>query len=576
LSTLAEREITVGAIATSEGGVAQYLSPARVVVEPTSGQRPITIGKIGGIERPAYGGCVHRGRVRVSGWALAEGASLGHVQVRVNGRDAGLARPFAAARPDVASRYDEPGAPLAGFEHIISVDGRPGEQVRIDADLVTIDGRHHALSGTRVGIAARPVREPDRSPSDVLGALGPIQATNIGGPLRVVAFTHDLRVGGAQLYLQELLRDLLKTSDVTCLVVTNGGGPLCEELDLLGAAVHVTDYPSPESANYEARCVELATLTRAFGATVVIVNTLIAAIGADVACRLDLPAVWAIHESYTLEDYWAIAGGDGMAPALAANNQATLAETAVVLFEADATRAVYGQLVDSDRLATLYYGIDVEKIDEFCSSVDRAQVREEAGLHRDAIVLASVGVFEPRKAQAMLATAFACIVDEFPSARLVLVGDTDTTYARGVRQLVDGLGLGERIRLEAIDPEPYRWYAAADGFVMASDLESMPRVLLEAMAFGLPVVATNVWGIPELVRPGENGLLFPPRDVEALAAALRDFLRLSPAVRECLGESGSRLVRARHDLADYRRVFERLLRRLAVDPQQSVSTLLGP
>ena len=68
--------------------------------------------------------------------------------------------------------------------------------------------------------------------------------------------------------------------------------------------------------------------------------------------------------------------------------------------------------------------------------------------------------------------------------------------------------LGPRLRLEPIAQDPYRWYHAADALMLASDIESMPRSLLEAMAFGLPVVAASAWGVPELVTDGVNGFLF--------------------------------------------------------------------
>lgn len=570
LVDFSERDVVLGAIATSARGEVEYLSPVRVTVTPAR-----RISRAAGIEKPGPGVTVPAGRVNIAGWALADGAHLGRLAVRVNGRDAGLARPFAAPRPDIAARRTEPCAPVAGFEHIITVDGEPGSRVRIEVELVTVDGNRAALVGVDARVASPPPLRPSGSRSEVIAALDDSPAAAVGGPLRVVVFTHNLVLGGSQLYLQELLRDLLKNADVSCLVVAGQDGPLRGELERLGAAVHVTDYPFPETVAYAARVVELAGLVRAFGARVVIVNTLIAAIGADVACRLDLPAVWAIHESYTLEDYWLVTHGDGVPPTLAAANAATLAETAVVLFEADATRDAYAKVVGGDRLATLHYGVDVEAIGLFARSVERADVRRMAGFD-DEVVLVCVGTFEPRKGQAMLAAAFASVAEEFPRARLVLVGETETVYARGVRELVQRLGLGERIKLQALEPEPYRWYVAADGFVLPSDLESMPRVLLEAMAFGLPVVAANVWGIPELVRHGENGLLFAPRDLEALADALRNFLRLSPDARARLGAAGSRLVHDRHDGADYRRVFERLLRRLVADPRADVTKLLAP
>ena len=583
LSPHADQSVMLGAIATSERGIAQYLSAVRVAVAPESSRVHRTdeldrIERPGGIEQPGPGATVPAGRVRITGWALADEALPGRLEVRVNGRDAGLARMFAAARPDVAAQYPDPSAPIAGFDHLVTVEERPGERVRLDVDLVSIGGRRESLKGIDVHVAPTPPAASEPSPSDVLAALDRVTAKDpaAAGQLRVVAFTHSLQLGGGELYLQELLRDLLKNADVSCLVVTARDGPLRDELETLGAVVHVTDYPLPDTAAYEARTVELACLVSAYQAHVIIVNTLISAVGADVARRLDLPAVWSIHESFSLEDYWVVTCGDERAPSLAAVSAATLADTAAVLFEADATRAVYAQAVSDERLATLHYGIDLDAIEAFATTTDRAAARRSTGFADDSILLACVGNFEPRKGQAALVTAFALVADEFPEARLALVGQTDTTYARGVGELIDRLELGQRVQMRPVEPNPYRWYRAADGFVAASDLESMPRVLLEAMAFGLPVVATDVWGIPELVRHGENGLLVPPLDVEALASVLRAFLRLTPSDRARLGEAGSMLVRDRHDLARYRCVFEQLLRRLVADPQASMSTLLAP
>jgi glycosyltransferase involved in cell wall biosynthesis len=266
-----------------------------------------------------------------------------------------------------------------------------------------------------------------------------------------------------------------KNADVSCLVVTARDGPLRDELETLGAVVHVTDYPFPDTAAYEARTVELAGLVCAYEAQVIIVNTLISAVGADVARRLDLPAVWSIHESYTLEDYWVVTCGEERAPALAAANAVTLADTTAVLFEADATRTVYARAVSDERLATLHYGIDLDAIGAFATATGRAAARRSTGFADDSIVLACVGNFEPRKGQAALVTAFALVADEFPEARLALVGETDTMYARGVVELVDRLELGQRVQVRAAEPNPYRWYRASDGFVAASDLDGECR-----------------------------------------------------------------------------------------------------
>jgi glycosyltransferase involved in cell wall biosynthesis len=561
------RTVEIGAVATSKRGVAQFLPASRVEV----------VAAHGGIEQPPSGARVRAGRVRITGWALHGGSLPSRLTVRVNGRDAGLARPFAIERPDLAADLGAPDAPIAGFEHLIDVDGEHGTSVRVDVDLVPADGPVVPLRGTTLVVAPEGPPIPRPRVSDVLTALpDAVRVPPAGAPLRLAVFTHSLELGGGQLYLQELLWELLKNHDASCLVVSRTDGPLRDELESLGATVHVTDYPLPGTAAYEARTVELAALVRGYDTHVVVVNTLISAIGADVAGRVGCPAVWAIHESYTLDDYWAATCSSEQAPSCAAANAATLADTSVVLFEADATRAVYAAAAGGERMATLHYGIDLEAIDGFARTMTRAQARAATGVADDRELLVCLGTFEARKGQALLVAAFAGIADECPNATLALVGATDTGYARGLTAFVKRLGLDGRILVVDAEAQPFRWYRAADGVVLASDLESMPRVLLEAMAFELPVVATEVWGIPELVRPGENGLLCPPRNSEALAEALRAFLGLGPDARRQLGVAGSHLVRARHDLAEYRRVFARLLQRVVDDPDASVSRLLAP
>ncbi len=569
LAPFTRRRITLGAIAVTERGIAQRLTGRRVVVHTTFGR----------IETPVAGCQVTRGRLRVAGWALSDRRPVARISVRVDGRDVGLARPYAEPRPDLAGQRPEPGAVLAGFEHWIDVDRRPGQTMRLEVDVTDLDGQVRSLNPIDVTVTAAAANGPSRALTGPPQSVAPARRSppkRAGATVRMAVFTHRLDLGGGQLYLQDLLLALLADQDVACLVVSESDGPLRAELERLGAVVQVHEYPVHSAVAYERQLARIADLVRAYGSNIVLANTMSAGIGPDVALRLDLPAIWAIHESYRLEDFWVAAyGDDGIAPAVRSSIRRALASTAAAVFEADATRAAYRGALDADRMITVPYGVAVATIDEFRAAQDRDEIRRSLGVDPDATVLLCIGMFEPRKAQAVLALAFAEAAAAFPDAVLVLVGDTGNPYAVGLRELTARLSLGRRLRLEPVARDPYRWYLAADAFVLASDVESMPRSLLEAMAFGLPVVAASAWGVPELVTDGVNGFLFPPRDLAAACSGIRRLLSLPPEERSRVGRAGAALIRERHSVAGYADAYRKLVRGLLEEPRELPGVLLA-
>src|SRR5262249_18704496 len=156
--------------------------------------------------------------------------------------------------------------------------------------------------------------------------------------------------------------------------------------------------------------------------------------------------------------------------------------------------------------------------------VDRSQARRWLDIDHEATVVLCLGTIEPRKGQTSLAMAFAAVADAHPCAVLALVGETDVEELADVndalRRFTDRAGLGSRVRIAPVTPFPYEWLAAADVMVLASDVESLPRVILEAMAFELPVVATSIFGVTEIIEHGSTGYLCRPRDLGELTAAL--------------------------------------------------------
>jgi glycosyltransferase involved in cell wall biosynthesis len=140
-----------------------------------------------------------------------------------------------------------------------------------------------------------------------------------------------------------------------------------------------------------------------------------------------------------------------------------------------------------------------------------------------------LGVMAPVKRLRVLLHAVASV----PGIRLVLAGDGPERAA--VEALIDELGLRARVDLRGHVPDPAPVYGEADLFALPSAAEALPLALLQAMSSGLPVVATRVGGIPDVVRPGIDGRLIAPDDTAALADALRE-LAADAETRRTMGK----------------------------------------
>jgi teichuronic acid biosynthesis glycosyltransferase TuaC len=167
-----------------------------------------------------------------------------------------------------------------------------------------------------------------------------------------------------------------------------------------------------------------------------------------------------------------------------------------------------------ERIAVLRNGVD----DQVFRPVDGSVWRERAAGAK--FVIASVGNLIPLKGHDLVIQALAAI----PGAHLLVAGQGPERAA--LEALAERLGLRDRVHLIGTMPQDQlkALYSAADVLVLASEREGWPNVLLEAMACGTPVVATNVGGIPEIVTQPVAGRIAPARTAEALADCLRDLL----------------------------------------------------
>jgi D-inositol-3-phosphate glycosyltransferase len=504
--------------------------------------------------------------IPVYGWVISKQGPVARVEVSVNGTAVGRAR-LGLARPDVAAHFDTPHAPMSGFETLIDLAAVP-----VDTNIVTIELTAETLDGDRHALAPVDLALWDVPPSRV-----PLQEAPLP-EIRLLVFAHDLGLGGGQLYLFELLRLLSRSADLAVTLVAPADGPLREAIRGLGIRVLINGpHPVTTLAEYDARQEELKSWARRGHFNSVLANTLGTFPGVDLAERLDLPAVWAIHESFDLRSFWRAGYGspDAVHPLVKAHGESALASAAAVVFEADATRELFVRHGDPSRFVTVPYGIDIEGIDEFAASVSRAEARRRLQLPTDATILLCLGTVEPRKGQAALAAAFSVVAANYADVVLAFVGAGSDAPSSALRSFVDKSDLGPSVRIVPITPDIYLWYRAADALVCASDVESLPRTVLESMAFSVPVLATRVFGLPELIDDGVTGYLCEPRDIDELVQILKRFLDSTVEEREAIGAAGARLVHDRHDSRGYAAAYHRLVRSLIEDPSRSPSEILA-
>lgn len=167
--------------------------------------------------------------------------------------------------------------------------------------------------------------------------------------------------------------------------------------------------------------------------------------------------------------------------------------------------------VDSDRITPLRNGVDLQRF----QPVDREAVRKTLGMTQ--FTLLSVGLLEARKGHDVIIQA----LPQLPDVKLLIAGSGPDR--RKLEELAQQMGVANRVTFLGPVPqtELRNYYGAADALVLASSREGWANVLLESMACGTPVVASNVWGTPEVVASSDAGVLMSERTPQGLADAVQ-------------------------------------------------------
>jgi glycosyltransferase involved in cell wall biosynthesis len=395
-----------------------------------------------------------------------------------------------------------------------------------------------------------------------------IQAPSAGHSrqLHVVHVVLSLNVGGLERNVVNQVREGQKLGQKVSIVCLDEPGVLAPRVEAMGArVVTLGRLPGLRPAMILRTRKALAALRPDVVHTHQIATLLY---GAAAAKLLGVPVV--VHTEHTRELY-----ATRLRTRLLGRIGAKSCDVFYCLTEDMAKQVRDARVAPARKVRIIQNGID---IDHFTDTLgDRAAVRQSLGVPADAPLIGTVGRLNEIKRQDVLIRAFDRLRRQFPDAHLVLVGEGPARAE--LEKLVADLRLGSFVHFAGYQPSSGPYLRAMDLFSMTSRIEGMPQSMLEASVVGVPVVASRVGGIPELVQDRKTGILFEFGDEVGLAAAWTKLLTDHDYARR-LAEAASTRVRQTFSVArmagDYNRDFLELLgerrRRCAVSDFSGAAT----
>jgi len=194
--------------------------------------------------------------------------------------------------------------------------------------------------------------------------------------------------------------------------------------------------------------------------------------------------------------------------------------------------------IDRNKLIQIPNGVDVNRFKPVAAA-EKDRIKISLGLSPSVSYILCAARFVERKRIGDLIEAWAAIEAFYPTRELVLVGDGELRSE--LAQLVRKLNIQRRVVFPGMKESLELYYQSSDLFVFPSSLEGLPNVILEAMSTALPVIATAISGIQELIQSGVNGVLFTPTDIQGLIASIRyvfehplEASRMGKAARETI------------------------------------------
>lgn len=338
--------------------------------------------------------------------------------------------------------------------------------------------------------------------------------------------SHNLKWQGAQNSLYEISKGIKSRPQFDSCLVASSDGPLISQYDAQSIHFGAHPFPSRGLEDYkemEKRLNKLAEYYKSINVSLVHANTLQTYFAVLAAKRAGIPVVWNIRESedpITYFDYL---------PKCIRNDAFNAINAAdAVVFVAKATMDLWTPYSKTNNFYLITNGVDVDRLRNVVYIDPKSYLRVKHGFKFDEIIILCVGTICQRKNQLELLMAYRTLLKRgFVNLTVVLIGSNSSDYSSKVQEEAGRLNIsgGKVIIMDETVGESglvtvAEFYKSADIFVIPSLVESYPRVVMEAMAFNLPVIASKCYGTVEQITDGVNGFLYDSGDVESLVGYL--------------------------------------------------------
>lgn len=362
-------------------------------------------------------------------------------------------------------------------------------------------------------------------------------------PPRVLLATHGLSLQGAPRFLLDLGRTFAGAG-AQLHVVSAEDGPLRAEFQQLGATVTLADTETLMTAG-DASIARQAVAALGRGADwatadLVIANSFTTFWAVHAAKLAGRPALLYVHESTTPAAFY----GTRVSSAVIALAEEAFALADLVSFTTASTRSFHLGYGRPERHRLTPGWIDVAALDRWRADQDRAARRRQFGLGEGELLVCNIGTVSDRKGQHTFARAVDLFNRRHPQlaarTRFILLGGRETPFDAMLADALADLRLPNLV-VHAETSDYLRYYLAADVFACSSYEESSPRVVLEAMALGTPILASAVQGVPELVRPDLEAVLLPAGDTIAWCEGLARLLSAPQVGQELAARARARV-----------------------------------